>query len=148
MPNVYHNVKSYKLLSLNINWLSNKILYESNRCSWSKRSYFSSNAATSQPSKSNPDSIISNQGLILFSRSWYLLCYFLSIKQQLFITFYSQINSQTKWQKQANRSMSPSFLSKLSRITKLFLIAGLIYIISRMLYIFQVEPRLLSLNVL
>ena len=44
------------------------------------------------------DSIINDCKVILMSKFWSLLCYFLSIKKRLSIMFYSQINGQTKQQ--------------------------------------------------
>ncbi len=35
-----------------------------------------------------PDWIVSNRGSVFTSKFWSLLCYFLSIKQKLSITFY------------------------------------------------------------
>ncbi len=39
------------------------------------------------------NSIVIDQGLLFISKFWSLLCYFLSIKKRLFMTFYPQINS-------------------------------------------------------
>ena len=43
-----------------------------------------------------PDSIISDRGAIFTFKFWSLLCYFLSIKRRLSITFHPQTNGQTK----------------------------------------------------
>ena len=45
-----------------------------------------------------PNSIIIDLGSLFMSKFWFLLCYFLEIKQRLFMTFYLQTNSQTKSQ--------------------------------------------------
>ena len=44
------------------------------------------------------DSIITDKGSLFMSKFWSLLCYFLKIKQRLFITFHPQTNSQIKRQ--------------------------------------------------
>ena len=43
-------------------------------------------------------SIISDKSSVFISDYWSELCYHIKIKQQLSITFYSQINNQTKQQ--------------------------------------------------
>lgn len=43
-----------------------------------------------------PKSIISGQGLIFISKFWLLLYHFFDIKRKLFMSFYPQINRQTK----------------------------------------------------
>ena len=40
--------------------------------------------------------IILDQSLLFISKFWFLLCYFLGIKQKLFMAFYTQISSQIK----------------------------------------------------
>ena len=45
-----------------------------------------------------PNSIMSDRGLLFISKFWSSLCYFLDIKQRLSITFYLQIDDQTKRQ--------------------------------------------------
>lgn len=45
-----------------------------------------------------PKLIIINRGSLFTSKFWSSLCYFLSIKQKLSITFYPQIDGQTKRQ--------------------------------------------------
>ena len=40
------------------------------------------------------DSIITNRGLLFTLKFWSLLCYFLSLKQKLSITFHLQIDGQ------------------------------------------------------
>ena len=45
-----------------------------------------------------PDSIVTDRGSLFISKFWLSLCYFLGIKQKLFIAFYPQIDSQTKKQ--------------------------------------------------
>ena len=42
------------------------------------------------------DLIVSDRSLLFTSKFWSSLCYFLSIKQKLSTTFYSQTDSQTK----------------------------------------------------
>ena len=44
------------------------------------------------------NSIVSDRGLIFMSKFWSSLCYFLSIKQRLSITFYLQTDGQTEQQ--------------------------------------------------
>ena len=44
------------------------------------------------------NSIISDCELLIISKFWSLVCYFLSINRKLFTTFYPQINGQTKKQ--------------------------------------------------
>ena len=44
------------------------------------------------------DSIIIDQRLLLILKFWLLLCYFLGIKQKLFINFHPQIDDQIKKQ--------------------------------------------------
>lgn len=39
-------------------------------------------------------SIVKDQGLLLLSKFWFLLCYFLGIKKRLLTTFYSQMDGQ------------------------------------------------------
>ena len=45
-----------------------------------------------------PKSIVTDRGLLFKSKFWSSLCYFLGIKKKLSITFYPQINGQTKKQ--------------------------------------------------
>ena len=40
-----------------------------------------------------PDSIVTNEWLLFISKFWLLLFYLLSIKRELFTTFYPQIDS-------------------------------------------------------
>jgi hypothetical protein len=44
----------------------------------------------------NPESIVSDRGIIFTSKFWSILCYILKIKSKFFMVFYPQINSQTK----------------------------------------------------
>ncbi len=49
-----------------------------------------------------PESIVTDQGLLIISKLWSLLCYFLGIKKKLSTTFHPQTDGQTKRQ---NRMM-------------------------------------------
>ena len=44
-----------------------------------------------------PNSIISDRRAIFMSKFRFSLCYFLGIKQRLYIAFHPQTNGQTKW---------------------------------------------------
>ena len=45
-----------------------------------------------------PESIVIDQSLLLISKFWSSLCYFIETKKKLSIAFYSQTNGQTKRQ--------------------------------------------------
>ena len=43
-----------------------------------------------------PELIVTNQGWLSIFKFWFLLCYFLGIKQRLWTAFYPQTNGQTE----------------------------------------------------
>ena len=58
-----------------------------------------------------PESIINDQGAIFTSKFWSSLCYFLGIKQQLFIAFHLQTDDQTEWQKSTMKVYLKAFVN-------------------------------------
>ena len=58
-----------------------------------------------------PDLIVTDQWLLLTSKFWSLLCYFLGIKQRLFITFHPQTDGQTKRQNSMMEAYFQAFVN-------------------------------------
>ena len=75
-----------------------------------------------------PDLIITNKSLFFISKSWSLLCYFLSIKQKLFTIFYPQTNSQIEWQNSTIETYLQAFVNfKQNNWAKLLLMTEFAY---------------------
>ena len=58
-----------------------------------------------------PDSIVTNRGSFFTSKFWSLLCYFLGIKQRLFIAFHPQTDSQIERQNSMMEAYLQVFLN-------------------------------------
>ena len=58
-----------------------------------------------------PDLIVTNRGLFFTSKFWSSLCYFLGIKQRLFIFFHPQTNGQIERQKSMIKAYLQAFVN-------------------------------------
>ena len=58
-----------------------------------------------------PDLIVSDRGSVFISKFWSSLCYFLSIKQRLSITFHPQTDDQTKRQNSTMEAYLQAFIN-------------------------------------
>ena len=56
------------------------------------------------------DSIVTNKGSVYTSKFWSSLCYFLGVKQRLFIAFHPQTNGQTKRQNSTMEAYLQAFI--------------------------------------
>ena len=75
-----------------------------------------------------PDLIVTNWGSLFTSKFWSLLCYFLGIKQRLFIAFYPQTNGQTKRQNKIMKAYLQAFVNfKQNNSARLFLMVEFAY---------------------
>ena len=58
-----------------------------------------------------PESIITDQGSLITSKFWPLLCFFLGIKRKLFTAFYPQTNNQTEEQNSKMEAYLKAFVN-------------------------------------
>ena len=75
-----------------------------------------------------PDSIVTNQRLLLTSKFWLLLCYFFGIKRRLSTAFYPQTDGQIKRQNNMMKTYLWAFVNfEQNNWARFFLIAEFAY---------------------